>query len=70
MPHADSQIGKLSISVGVALMTPRAGQSWAELLRDADDALYRAKERGRNMVVVSELQPVACSPIAALSTPP
>ncbi len=54
IPHADSQVGKLTISVGVALMTPKLGQPWADLLRDADDSLYVAKERGRNQVVVAE----------------
>ncbi len=51
-PHADSDIGKVSISVGVALMTPSQTQSSAELLRAADVALYQAKEQGRNRVVV------------------
>lgn len=53
MPHADSEIGKLSISVGVALMTPADGQSSADLLRAADQALYDAKAQGRNRVVVA-----------------
>lgn len=51
-PHADSELGKVSISVGVALMTPSQGQTSADLLRAADEALYQAKEQGRNRVVV------------------
>jgi diguanylate cyclase (GGDEF)-like protein len=52
LPHADSEIGKLSISVGVAMMTPAVGQTSADLLRVADEALYDAKHQGRNRVVV------------------
>jgi diguanylate cyclase (GGDEF)-like protein len=55
MQHADSEFGKVTISVGVALMTPVAGQSSAELLKAADAALYEAKRQGRNRVVVSAL---------------
>lgn len=51
MPHAESEFGKVTISVGVALITPVAGQSSAELLRAADGALYQAKSQGRNRVV-------------------
>lgn len=54
LPHADSELGRVSISVGVALMTPSPGQSSIDLLRDADAALYDAKAQGRNRVVVAE----------------
>ena len=53
MAHADSEFGTVTISVGVALMTPGAGQSSGELLTAADAALYEAKRQGRNRVVVS-----------------
>jgi diguanylate cyclase (GGDEF)-like protein len=55
MVHADSEFGRVTISVGVALMTPVLGQSNADLLRAADNALYEAKHQGRNRVVVSPL---------------
>jgi diguanylate cyclase (GGDEF)-like protein len=44
-PHG----GPLSVSVGVAVRY--AGDTQDDLLRHADEALYRAKERGRNRVV-------------------
>lgn len=53
-PHEGSDIGRISISVGVALMTPSKTQTSADLLRAADVALYKAKEQGRNRVVVSQ----------------
>ncbi|WP_426103606.1 diguanylate cyclase [Massilia sp. TSP1-1-2] len=55
MVHADSEFGKVTISVGVAVMTPGAGQSNADLLRAADSALYEAKHWGRNRMVVSTI---------------
>jgi diguanylate cyclase (GGDEF)-like protein len=72
MPHADSEIGKLSISVGVAMMTPMAGQTSADLLRMADEALYDAKHQGRNRVVVRghpQLEPPPIAPRSSDSAP-
>ena len=54
MPHADSEIGALSISVGVAIMRPSKGEGSEDLLRLADAALYDAKRQGRNRVVVKQ----------------
>jgi len=45
--------GEVTISIGVALY-PEDGMSAAALLRTADQALYRAKRRGRNQVSVAE----------------
>jgi diguanylate cyclase (GGDEF)-like protein len=52
MAHERSEFGCLSVSIGVALMKPSTAQTYADLLRDADVALYEAKEQGRNRVVV------------------
>ncbi len=51
--QAGSQpLGRLTISVGVAC-SPDDAASASELLQAADDALYRAKEAGRNRVCLA-----------------
>ena len=54
--HRGSALRSVSISIGVASLQ-RHGTSPEELLRAADSALYRAKEAGRNCVVVAETPP-------------
>lgn len=52
-PHREAQpLGALTISTGVSAL-PADGMAADELISKADDALYRAKEEGRNRVVAA-----------------
>lgn len=50
IPHADSSTGRLTASIGVATAVPVTGRSSAGLLQLADQALYAAKDAGRNQL--------------------
>ncbi|EGF32143.1 putative signal peptide containing protein [Oxalobacteraceae bacterium IMCC9480] len=50
MPHARAPSGLVTISIGVAICRAGSPGSVAGLLRAADDALYLAKDAGRNRV--------------------
>jgi len=52
--HEASAYGVMTVSAGVACMSPRQGQEPAALLRAAGDALYMAKAAGRNRAVSRE----------------
>jgi diguanylate cyclase (GGDEF)-like protein len=54
MPHAASSFKQVTISCGVASVVPREELSLEDLLKAADDALYKAKQQGRNRVVSAE----------------
>ena len=53
LPHAESPFGILTISIGVAVMVPTEDTSPELLVEMADQALYRAKEKGRNMALLA-----------------
>ncbi|HET6432487.1 GGDEF domain-containing protein [Dyella sp.] len=57
-PEEDTAGVTVSASLGVA-STEQAGYDLRQLMADADDALYRAKDAGRNRVVLDGLEAVA-----------
>ena len=53
--HQDSSAAPvLTISIGIACVVPAARRSWAGLIQLADQALYAAKDGGRNRAVALE----------------
>ena len=54
IPHVSGERGLLTVSVGVAHLQMVEGDDTEALLRRADNALYRAKTRGRDRVEIDE----------------
>lgn len=50
--HAGQTLGRVTLSIGIAVF-PDHGSTVDELLRLADQALYRAKTEGRDRVIVA-----------------
>ena len=58
IPHeAKMPPGVVTISLGLAALPPGEGKSAEALLKEADDALYKAKEAGRNKIAIHESSP-------------
>ncbi|HIJ83145.1 MAG: response regulator receiver modulated diguanylate cyclase [Magnetococcales bacterium] len=58
--HAFSKVASfVTVSLGVATMIPDKDQTFARLVEKADNALYQAKNQGRNRVVLADrLDPI------------
>ena len=53
IPHEKSDISDyVTLSIGVVSILPQQKMSPVDLIKSADEALYRAKEEGRNRVVI------------------
>ncbi|MGC1523385.1 MAG: diguanylate cyclase [Steroidobacteraceae bacterium] len=57
IPHEASRVAsRLTVSIGAAFIMPSSGRTYEGLIQLADEALYGAKEQGRNRVVVMEAE--------------
>jgi diguanylate cyclase (GGDEF)-like protein len=50
IPHAGNPSGVLTFSAGLSMLHPSDAKSTSDVLREADEALYRAKALGRNRI--------------------
>jgi diguanylate cyclase (GGDEF)-like protein len=50
LPHAETDPGIVTVSLGVVSLIPSARHVSEDLVRQADSALYRAKQLGRNCI--------------------
>ncbi len=55
--HGDNGPGVLTISAGLAVLDAGHLRPASDLLTEADQALYRAKQEGRNCVAQAVSQP-------------
>ncbi len=68
IPHDASRVAsRLTVSIGAAFILPGASRTHEGLIQLADEALYSAKEQGRNRVVVWRPNTIRCGPAASRS---
>lgn len=53
LPYAPEKAGMVTVSIGVAALVPDESRTPTGLIALADDALYQAKQNGRNRVAVA-----------------
>ncbi|MDF9616402.1 sensor domain-containing diguanylate cyclase [Pseudomonas entomophila] len=59
--HQGSPFARVTVSIGVVSVPGPALDGWQSLLGSADQALYRAKEAGRNRLQIGECRPVGAN---------
>ena len=57
LPHPTSQLGRISLSIGVAVLQPGPEGDPQRLIQQADQALYQAKYKGRNRAEYGQPDP-------------
>ena len=57
IPHDACPTGKVTLSIGIAVMPPGSTETDQALLRRADQALYEAKRTGRARICIAPAQP-------------
>jgi diguanylate cyclase (GGDEF)-like protein len=57
IPHSADSLGIVTLSAGLAMLDPGHTKSVGEVVKEADEALYRAKQLGRNRVEGLAAQP-------------
>jgi diguanylate cyclase (GGDEF)-like protein len=58
--HENQPHGVVTVSIGIAVCGPGRSESTTEVFRRADAALYRAKDSGRNAVIVDRVDGGHC----------
>jgi diguanylate cyclase (GGDEF)-like protein len=54
VPHASSPMKRVTVSIGAACVDPLPDRTRFGFIQLADEALYEAKGRGRNCVVIMD----------------
>ena len=54
LPHSGSKFGYVTISLGIAVVSPNSNQNIEDFVQAADAALYLAKNKGRNQYVLRD----------------
>ncbi len=67
IPHPGNPHGVLTFSGGIAILDPDRRTSASEVLKEADEALYRAKRLGRNRVELAGGESALDQPTAVLN---